>query len=99
MEKCVATIVIEPRSLVREALVSLMASHSYHVVVVSPRRPTSTILCLSQIHPGSSSLVHCRPLWLLLPRAAFASCDQERKSFYSSSMRHRPTFKSCWLRR
>jgi len=32
MEKCVATIVIEPRSLVREALVSLMASHSYHVV-------------------------------------------------------------------
>jgi two-component system nitrate/nitrite response regulator NarL len=32
MEKCVATIVIEPRLLVREALVSLMASHSYPVV-------------------------------------------------------------------
>ena len=32
MEKCVATIVIEPRLLVREALVSLMASHSYRVV-------------------------------------------------------------------
>jgi len=32
MGQCVATIVIEPRSLVREALVSLMASHSYHVV-------------------------------------------------------------------
>jgi two-component system nitrate/nitrite response regulator NarL len=32
MGECVATIVIEPRSLVREALVSLMASHSYHVV-------------------------------------------------------------------
>src|ERR1700750_2533566 len=28
----VATIIIEPRLLVREALVSLMASHSYHVV-------------------------------------------------------------------
>jgi two-component system, NarL family, nitrate/nitrite response regulator NarL len=32
MEQCIATIVIEPRLLVREALVSLMASHSYQVV-------------------------------------------------------------------
>jgi two-component system, NarL family, nitrate/nitrite response regulator NarL len=32
MGQCVATMVIEPRSLVREALVSLMASHSYQVV-------------------------------------------------------------------
>src|SRR5262245_42395533 len=32
MGECVATIIIEPRLLVREALVSLMASHSYHVV-------------------------------------------------------------------
>ena len=32
MEQCVATIVIEQRLLVREALVSLMASHSYEVV-------------------------------------------------------------------
>lgn len=32
MGHCVATIVIEPRSLVREALVSLMASHSYQIV-------------------------------------------------------------------
>ncbi len=32
MQHCVATIVVEPRSLVREALVSLMASHSYQVV-------------------------------------------------------------------
>ena len=32
MEQFVATIVIEPRSLVREALISLMASHSYEVV-------------------------------------------------------------------
>ena len=32
MEQCVATIVIEPRLLVREALVSLMASHSYQVI-------------------------------------------------------------------
>ena len=32
MSELVATIIIEPRSLVREALVSLMASHSYHVV-------------------------------------------------------------------
>jgi two-component system, NarL family, nitrate/nitrite response regulator NarL len=32
MRQCVATFVIEPRSLVREALVSLMASHSYEVV-------------------------------------------------------------------
>ena len=32
MEQCVATIVIEPRLLVREALVSLMTSHSYQVV-------------------------------------------------------------------
>jgi len=32
MEKCVAAIVIEPRLLVREALVSLLASHSYQVV-------------------------------------------------------------------
>jgi len=32
MGQCVATLVIEPRSLVREALVSLMASHSYQVV-------------------------------------------------------------------
>jgi two-component system, NarL family, nitrate/nitrite response regulator NarL len=32
MGQCLATIVVEPRSLVREALVSLMASHSYQVV-------------------------------------------------------------------
>jgi len=32
MEERVATLIIEPRSLVREALVSLMTSHSYHVV-------------------------------------------------------------------
>lgn len=32
MGQCIATIVIEPRSLVRGALVSLMSSHSYQVV-------------------------------------------------------------------
>ena len=32
MGQHLATIVIEPRSLVREALISLIASHSYHVV-------------------------------------------------------------------
>jgi two-component system nitrate/nitrite response regulator NarL len=32
MGKRVVTLIIEPRSLVREGLVSLMASHSYHVV-------------------------------------------------------------------
>mgnify|MGYP003909274857 CR=1 FL=1 len=32
MGQCVDTIVIEPRSLVREALVSLMVSHSYQVI-------------------------------------------------------------------
>ena len=32
MGKRVATLIIEPRSLVREGLVSLMASHSYHVI-------------------------------------------------------------------
>ena len=32
MGKLVTTLIIEPRSLVREGLVSLMASHSYHVV-------------------------------------------------------------------
>lgn len=32
MGQCVATMVIEPRSLVREALVSLMASHSYQII-------------------------------------------------------------------
>ena len=32
MEKHVVTIIVEPRLLVREALASLLASHSYHVV-------------------------------------------------------------------
>jgi two-component system nitrate/nitrite response regulator NarL len=32
MDQVIATIVIEPRSLVREALVSLMVSHSYRVI-------------------------------------------------------------------
>ena len=32
MGKLVTTLIVEPRSLVREGLVSLMASHSYHVV-------------------------------------------------------------------
>ena len=32
MAKRIATLIIEPRSLVREGLVSLMASHSYHVI-------------------------------------------------------------------
>ena len=32
MGKLVTTLIIEPRSLVREGLVSLMASHFYHVV-------------------------------------------------------------------
>lgn len=35
MGQCVATMVIEPRSLVREALVSLMTSHSYQIVGVA----------------------------------------------------------------
>ena len=32
MGKLVTTLIVEPRSLVREALTSLMANHSYHVV-------------------------------------------------------------------
>ena len=32
MEERIATLIIEPRSLVRQGLVSLMASHSYHVI-------------------------------------------------------------------
>jgi two-component system nitrate/nitrite response regulator NarL len=32
MGECVAATIIEPRSLLREALISLMTSHSYHVV-------------------------------------------------------------------
>ena len=32
MGERIATLIIEPRSLVREGLVSLMASHSYHVI-------------------------------------------------------------------
>ena len=32
MSERVVTIIIESRALVREALVSLMASHSYHVI-------------------------------------------------------------------
>ena len=32
MGKLVTTLIVEPRSLVREGLASLMASHSYHVV-------------------------------------------------------------------
>ena len=38
MGKLVTTLIVEPRSLVREGLVSLMASHSYHVIggVASP---------------------------------------------------------------
>ena len=32
MAERIATLIIEPRSLVREGLVSLMASHSYHVI-------------------------------------------------------------------
>jgi two-component system, NarL family, nitrate/nitrite response regulator NarL len=32
MSERIAAIIIEPRSLVREALISLMASHSYHVI-------------------------------------------------------------------
>ena len=32
MGKRIATLIIEPRSLVRQGLVSLMASHSYHVI-------------------------------------------------------------------
>jgi len=32
MGKRVVTLIIEPRSLVREGLVSLMASRSYHVI-------------------------------------------------------------------
>src|SRR5215204_2826729 len=32
MAERIATLIIEPRSLVRQGLVSLMASHSYHVI-------------------------------------------------------------------
>ena len=51
------------------------------------------------MRPGSSSLVHCRPMRLPVPQAAFASCGQKPKSFYSSTVRRRPIFRRCWLRR
>ena len=60
---------------------------------MSLQRPTSKILCLSQMRPGSSSLVHCRPMRLPVPRAAFASCGQKPKSFCSSTVRRRPIFR------
>ena len=45
------------------------------------------------MRPGSSSLVHCRPMRLPVPQAAFASCGQKPKSFYSSTVRRRPIFR------
>ena len=65
---------------------------------MSLQRPTSTIPCL-QVHPGSSSLVHCQPMRRPVPRTAFASCGQKPKLFYSSTVRRRPIFRRCWLRK
>ena len=67
--------------------------------VVSPQRLTSTVRRLSQMCLSSSSLGHCRPRRLLLPRAAFASCGRKPKSFFSSSAHHRPISRSCQCRR
>ena len=75
MEQCVATIVIEPRLLVRGALVSLMASHSYQVVggVASPAEiensllvadaPRLVILVLLPADEAASAAGSIRKLW------------------------------------
>lgn len=82
MGHCVATIVIEPRSLVREALVSLMASHSYRVAgsvastseiensVVAAEAPGVVILGPLPSDEAASAAGGIRKLW---PKAKIIS--------------------------
>ncbi len=75
MGQSVATVVIEPRSLVREALVSLMTSHSYQIVgeVASPAEinkslivagaPRLVILSALPVEEAASAAGRIRGLW------------------------------------
>ena len=75
MGKSVATMVIEPRSLVREALVSLMTRHSYHIVgnIASTadiakssniaEAPRLVILGALPVDDAASAAVRIRRLW------------------------------------
>ena len=75
MGQGVATIVIEPRSLVREALVSLMASHSYQVIggfastadiessLVAEDAPKLVILGALPADEAASAAASIRKLW------------------------------------
>jgi len=75
MGQGVATIVIEPRSLVREALVSLMASHSYQVIggfaspadiessLVAEDAPKLVILGALPVDQAASAAGRIRKLW------------------------------------
>ena len=75
MQQSIATIVIEPRSLVREALVSLMASHSYQVVgsfastadiensLLAADAPRLVILGALPADEAASAAASIRKLW------------------------------------
>src|SRR5262245_36273143 len=75
MENRITTMIIEPRLLVREALVSLMATHSYHVVggVASTAVIDQSLLAvdapklvvLGELPPedAASAAVSIRKLW------------------------------------
>jgi two-component system, NarL family, nitrate/nitrite response regulator NarL len=75
MQQCVAAIVIEPRSLVREALVSLMTSHSYQVVgsiastadiensLLAADAPRLVILGALPADEAASAAASIRKLW------------------------------------
>lgn len=75
MGKSVATMVIEPRSLVREALVSLITRHSYHIVgnIASTadiakssnvaEAPRLVILGALPVDDAASAAVRIRRLW------------------------------------
>ena len=55
MGERLATIIIEPRLLVRQALVSVMASHPYHVVVGVASTADIDHSLLAQTRSSSSS--------------------------------------------
>ena len=90
MVKCTATIIIEPRLLVREALHSLIKNYPYRVVC--------TVASTADI--GSRSMVGDAKLVILGAQSAdrlltSANCGPIARSFCCSNTLPSPIFRSC----
>ena len=94
MESRLATIVVESRLLIREALKSLLSKHSYHVVFDVASTADIGDATISE-EPKLVILAHNPPTIRLPRQPASASCGPIARSSCCSSTFPPPIFRSC----